>query len=337
MTTLVALSTKDCLVLGCDSLGSSSKKLVNPIDLVDYFDLTDSTLSLKLDKNGKPILKNFNDIYKLSHDVPFTHMPHMSKLFSLEPLEMALMITGVTSIGDRTIKSIIEEFKSKDLMFRVKPKPRNYSVETLAHKILDFVTEFYDTEHTSSSKPSLELILAGYGKRDALPEVYRIQFPDKKVVKSFGKGDFGIVLGGQNKEIQRIVFGTDDRNRWKIHTRHIELLREYRVHCNTLLKANSVSFEIPELLGEDIEKYKIFQNDWDLEGFDANWGDFSEQNAIECVDFLVSIMIKSQEFSYGMPTVGGEVHIALITKSSGVKFISKEEYMHKGHIVPKKI
>ena len=74
--------------------------------------------------------------------------------------------------------------------------------------------------------------------------------------------------------------------------------------------------------------------DWDLNGFDANWGDFSEQNAIECVNFFVEIMIKSQQFSSSLPTVGGEVHIALITKEKGFSWISREEYEHEGHLTP---
>jgi len=72
-----------------------------------------------------------------------------------------------------------------------------------------------------------------------------------------------------------------------------------------------------------------------LDGFDANWGDFSEQNAIECVNFFVEIMIKSQQFSSRLPTVGGEVHISLITKNDGFRFISREEYEHEGYVVPK--
>jgi len=48
-------------------------------------------------------------------------------------------------------------------------------------------------------------------------------------------------------------------------------------------------------------------------------------------------MIKSQQFSSGMPTVGGEVHIALITKAEGFQFVSREEYSHAGHFTPKKI
>lgn len=38
MTTLVALNTRDALVMGCDSLGTVTKRLVNPFDLMNYFD-----------------------------------------------------------------------------------------------------------------------------------------------------------------------------------------------------------------------------------------------------------------------------------------------------------
>ena len=46
-------------------------------------------------------------------------------------------------------------------------------------------------------------------------------------------------------------------------------------------------------------------------------------------------MIKSQQFSSGMPTVGGDVHIALINRTRGFRFVSKEEYHHQEHYIPK--
>lgn len=335
MTTLVTLSTKDCIVFGCDSLGSSTKKLIDPFELANFFDIENSTFDLKMDDSGQPVLKNFSDIFSKAKSIPFTHMTHMTKLFSLEPLEMALMITGISSIGSRTIKSLIDEFKKKDIIFKVKPKPKNYSVQTIAYKILDFIGDYYDNEFAGSQKPSLEFILGGYDKREELPTIFRIQFPDKKVVLECDKGYFGIVLGGQMREIQRIVFGTDDENRFNITIRHIEILRKYREKCNKFLKDNNSTIEIPELVGADIEEFDMFKDNFQLSGFNTNWGDFSEQNAIECVNFLVNVMIKSQQFCIGMPTVGGDVHIALITKANGVKFISKEEYLHEVHIVPK--
>jgi exosome complex RNA-binding protein Rrp4 len=46
-------------------------------------------------------------------------------------------------------------------------------------------------------------------------------------------------------------------------------------------------------------------------------------------------MIKAQQFSGSIPTVGGDIHIGIITKANGFVWISKEEYTFRGHAVPK--
>ena len=99
------------------------------------------------------------------------------------------------------------------------------------------------------------------------------------------------------------------------------------------LKEKGDSIELPHP-GQYVEQLHFFHADeWDLDGFDTEWGDFSEQNAIECVDFFINIMIKSQQFSSRLPTVGGEVHVGLITKMGGFRFASKEELRHGEHAI----
>ncbi|MBC8525972.1 MAG: hypothetical protein ISS28_07350 [Candidatus Cloacimonetes bacterium] len=331
MTSLVALATKDALVLGCDSLGTSTKPLLDPFDLLEFFD---SDFKLKKNKNGKPMLKGFSDIWNKRQDIPYSHMTHVSKLFSLSPLEMGVMTTGIASIGDRTVKSLIEEFKSKEPACQDKPKPKNYTVKGIAKKILTHFSQYLESKYPDEKeRPELEFILGGYNKQSPIPKIVRIKLPEDEVQDTIK--DWGIVFGGQMKEIQRIVFGTDWSNTLKIKRRHIELLRKYRDKINNFLKPKKVSVQIPELTMEEIQELDMFSDKWDLDGFNANWGDLSEQNTIECVDFFVNIMIKSQQFSYGMPTVGGEVHIALITKTDGFRFISREEYRYGEHFVSK--
>lgn len=333
MTTLVALATKDALVLGCDSLGTRTSRLISPTRLLKYFD-QGNKYQLKNGKDGTPLLKSFSDIWKESESVPSEHMTHMTKLFSLEPLKAGVLLTGITSIGDRTIRSIVGEFaRTKTKAIRKK----GYTVQDISEKVMEHILKYYDKEYTDEkNRPQLELIVGGYGKRDAIPSVYRIKLPGKDINKQLEPTHFGIVFGGQTKEIQRIVFGTDVGNKLNIGSRHIGLLRQYREKINKLLKEKGATLEVPDLTRDDIDALDIFSDNWDLEGFDSNWGDLSEQNAIECVDFFVNIMIKSQQFSTGMPTVGGEVHIALITKDK-YKPISKEEYVHAGHYSPKHI
>ncbi len=333
MTSLVALATKDSVVLGCDSLGTTTKLLIDPSDLIEFFD-SEKEFTLKKNKNGEIVLKDFGSLYQKAKPVPYTHMTHMSKLFSLSPLEMGIMTIGIASIGSRTIKSLIKEFKDKEPNISKKNKPKNYTVDSVANKILNFISQYYEKEYPDERKrPYLEFILGGYDKRSPIPKIVRIILPKKEIEETFKEGTFGIALGGQMKEIQRIIFGTDDANRMKIWSRHLELLRKYRNKINNFLTGKNI--EIPEISIEEIKEFDMFSDNWKIDGFNANWGDFSEQNAIECVDFFVTIMIKSQQFSIGMPTVGGEVHIALITKGTGFRFISREEYCHNEHFISK--
>lgn len=333
MTSLVALATKDALVLGCDSLGTALKYLVDPSELAEFFDFK-KDFELKKDGNGNPVLRNIRSIWNKAKLIPYTHMTHMTKLFSLSPLEMGVMSAGLVSIGDRTIQSLIEEFKSQGPAFKTKPKPKNYTVRSIAKKMLDFILRDFERAYPDERiRPNLELILGGYDKRSQIPKIMRIKVSENKIVDTVRK--FGIVFGGQMKEIQRIVFGTDGENKRKIGSRHIDLLNKYRDKMKELLKQKDISIEIPDLSENDKKQLEMFSDGWDLDGLNTNWGDFSEQNAIECVDFFVDIMIKSQQFSEGMPSVGGQVHIALITKTEGFRFASREEYSHERYFTPK--
>lgn len=330
MTVLVALGTKDSLVMGCDSLGSTTKRLVDPFDLLHYFNHKDE-FKLKLDKEGKPTLSNFSDIYNKAQIVPFNHMTHMTKIFSLEPLKMGIMTTGIVSIGERTIKSLISEFKSKEKAFSSKVRTTNYTVNSISKRLLTFINKNYLKIYGDKNiKPVLELMVGGYDKQKQIPSIYRIYVHENKTEEAIK--DFGIAFGGQMQEIQRIVFGTDVANKMKIVDRMINRLNLYHSLLEDFFKKNKIAVKIPKPI--EFKKELNPSEDWDLDGFDANWGDFSEQNAIECVNFFVNIMIKSQQFSNSMPTVGGNVHIALITKEKGFRFISREEYEHEGYMTP---
>lgn len=332
MTTLAALATKDALVMGCDSLGSFPRPFVDPRQLaVKFFD-PDNSWGLKLDDEGNPVLKNLEDILTLSERVPYNHMTHVDKLFSLRPLEMGMMITGLSSIGDRTIKGLIAEFKRKDKVFKTKPKPTNYTVKSVAERFFKFISTFYnDVYPDETHRPYLEFIIGGYDKRKEIPKVYRIYLHNPGVEETIN--DFGVIFGGQMQEIQRIIFGIDDHNKMKLMIRIAQLYHVYRDKLQEHLDKSGIEAVLPapEEYKDDL---RVFDN-WRLDEFEANWGDFSEQNAIECVNFFVEIMIKSQQFSESMPTVGGNVHIGLITKGDGFRFVSKEEWEHDGFSTPK--
>jgi len=194
--------------------------------------------------------------------------------------------------------------------------------------------KYYEAEYEKlSHKPELELMIGGYDKTKQVPDIYRIFVHENKIQKIFqGESPFGIAFGGQMDEIQRIVFGTDWRNTLKLKNRVDNILEKYHNFLQDYLKEKGITEKLPKFdkFGDELSLF----NDWNLTQFDANWGDFSNQNAIECVSWFVGIMIKSHEFSSRLPTVGGKIHLGLVTKDKGFSFISKEEYVHEGHGTP---
>lgn len=328
MTTLVALATKDALVMGCDSLSTVTRPLVDPFNLVEYFD-GQNNWKLKLDKDGKPLLTDWYKLYDKTEIVPYANMTHVSKIFSLSPLPIGILTTGIASIEQRTIKSLINEFKANNVFLN---KTGGYrKVKTISSQLLSFLWKKYCARYPDpNSRPILELIVGGYDFASPIPIIYRVSVNENKIEDTIT--DFGMVFGGQMDEIQRIVFGTNSANKARIAQRNGEILEKYHHILLQLLKDKKINVDLPPPRNF-IKELGIFQEGWDLLGFDANWGDFSEQNAVECVDFFITIMIKSQQFSSRMPTVGGEVHIGLITKESGFRFVSREELSHAGHTI----
>lgn len=329
MTTLIALNTRDAIVMGCDSLGTVTKRLVDPFDLVDYFD-TNGDLNIKVDEQGQPILSDFSKIYNKSQHVPYDNMAYVDKLFALEPLEMAVMSAGEVAIGNRTIKNLLGEFKKTD-SFEKSTEGTSYTLKSIGRKLLRFMWGYYLQMYPDERRrPELELMLGGYDKRKPTPGIVRIYVNENKIEEP--DYDFGVFLGAQKKEIQRIVFGTDYENKLRLIERVDDLLKRYHSLLNQQLVDSGIQIQLKQP-GEFGNELYIF-NDWDLEGIEARWQAFSEQNAIECVDFLVNIMIKSQQFCSQMPTVGGAVQLAVIKKSSGCTFISRREWRHGDHAVP---
>jgi len=211
-----------------------------------------------------------------------------------------------------------------------KKKPTNYTVKSIGKKLQNFVNMFYKI-YPAERKPHLEFMIGGYDKQKQVPSIHRIYFRENQLDEVFA-GSFGIAFAGQMQEIQRIVFRIDDTNKFKLIKRVGVLFDRYLELMQGYLAEKGIQEKLPgwEVYKDDLSLLK----DWKLNQFNAEWGDFSEQNAIECVNFFVEIMIKSQQFSKGLPTVGGAVHIGLITKETGFQFISREEYEHKGFTTP---
>ena len=333
MTTLITFSTKDVIVMGCDSLGTVSRNMVDPYELAQYFDF-DRDGELITDENGKPVLSNFwEHIHSHNKNIPYSHMTHIDKLFKLNK-HVGVMTSGSISIGDTTLKSIIQDFAQKGTT------EEPYTIHCVTQKLVDEIQKYYKKEYPDNAfQPEIELLIGGWESNDSPPKIYRVNFPSGDARLELD-GYYGIVFGGQFREIARLIHGTDPFNMRLIEERYRFLL--YRFIDE--LQHEDRDIVLPDL-DNFFEKFHIFglenpddpssEQPWRLEGFNADYGDFSTQNAINCVYWLVELMVRVQEFGDSMPTVGGDIHLAIIDRKDGFRFISEEAYKLQGHITPR--
>ena len=282
--------------MGTDSLGTVTRRLLDPLDLLECFDPKDG-FKLKIDDQGKPMLDNFSILLEQAQAVPYNQLSNVSKLFDLSPLPMGVMFTGITSIGNRTIGKLVSEFKEKEPAFHADAEPSNYLVRVIGDHLLQTLRQLYASTYPQQyDQPELELIIGGYDKLNYLPSLYRIDVREDTSVEIFSSDSpFGVAFGGQKDWIQRIVFGTDENNQVRLAERAHDLLVDYHQKVSAAVADAGIAFEVPhpDSWGDELKFFK----GWSLQGLDADIADFSEQNAIDCVDFFIEIMIRAQAVS----------------------------------------
>ncbi len=333
MTTLVALNTMNGLVMGCDSLATHNQRLVDPSKLLTVVNMDDFDLD-------EPLI-SFGELIAESTLVPINHITQEEKMVSLAPMDVGVMFTGIAAIGNRTVQSMVEELKIRDsnpirvLEYRMSEGGGQWTIEWIANWLRDRIGQHYSEQYQDlpeSIRPALEIMVGGYDPHGTVPCVARVDVREQEVEVDHA---FTVHLGAQSTEIQRLLFGIDDENEGVLNTQAEELLRAYRADIETALKSAGISIENVELPDPtNYEVNQVLSDGWGLKGLRAPWGQFSVQNAIDCVDFLVNIMIRSHQFKLEMPTVGGPAQIGVIQKGRGFKYVSERVWRHGGTVTP---
>ena len=140
MTTLIALASKHAVVVGADSLGTQTRNM-DPFQVAKYFN-SDNEFKLRLNSDGTPVLTDFRQLYEDSEPVPYNQLLHVKKLFRLGRLPIAVMFTGISSIGTRTIRGLVAEFSTKNR----EVIDQDYTVYSVATDFLKFLRVYYERE-----------------------------------------------------------------------------------------------------------------------------------------------------------------------------------------------
>ncbi len=327
MTTLVAVVTQDSIVMGSDTLGTESRQLLSPGVLMKYFD-PHAEGGLALDEDGKSLLHDFRQMFDETRDTPYNQVADVEKLIDLRPLPMGVMYAGVTSVGSRTVRDLIRDFKRRDPAFSDTNIQKNYkyTVNRVGSRLLAHLKLAYDKVYDQGFfRPALKLMLAGFDRDSPEPRLFRLYVHADHMLEA-GPGP-NMYFAGQFDWIQRVVHGTDTDNVTRLEQRHESLLRAYASQVRQAIDDQGVENEIPDTpIASD--SGRLFGDDWHLNGLDAPWSSFTTQTAIDAVDFFIEMMIRVQSFSSRLPTVGGPIQVGVITGSSGFTWVSLREWRH---------
>lgn len=112
MTTLVALATKDALIMGCDSLGTVTRQMIDPMDLLKFFD-SNNEFNLKLDKDGKPSIKFLKEMEEKSKkDVLNQISERNSRFFDNEVDKLDKWTDDIKESLEIELKKLSKEIKT---------------------------------------------------------------------------------------------------------------------------------------------------------------------------------------------------------------------------------
>jgi len=335
MTVNIALLTSDAVILGCDSIASTTGYFLDPIAL--EWDKGPDGKYLQ-DENKKFILRfNYDDWLPLVTNA----WGGVTKLFLIhpKPTPVAAVTTGLAKLNERPIASLAAEFLA---MHERRKKKHLVQVEVICNEFLKFMREKYlqnykDTKLPEEMREGPEFLVGGFGRDDEFPCVYRINVQRNRVKRQWNtkEATTGVAWGGQSSAVERFIRGMDGDLKQRIEGETSDALKRYSSDVKAFMagKINEILDKVgqpmPEGISLDLPEPPKINPGWEEFRSDIGYSNMPIQEAINFVSFLVGLQSGQSRFTRGVATVGGRTHIAVITKDKGFVLLNEPELQHR--------
>jgi hypothetical protein len=119
----------------------------------------------------------------------------------------------------------------------------------------------------------------------------------------------------------------EERMRQELERLSEKATKEFAVFINDSMAKlgqslpEDTKFELPEL--------KASTMDWDRYAVNIDFANLPLQEAINFVGFLVMLQAGKSRFARGVATVGGYVHVGIVTKNEGFKPLEEPKLVHR--------
>lgn len=338
MTINVALVTGDAVVLGCDSIASSTQLFLNPLPYLDK----DANGDFSQDDEGRMVARfGFNDLQHVVTDA-WGGVTKMFELCGAGQNPCAAVTAGMASLNGRNIASIAGQFRGL-----AAPGGQYGSIEAVANAFVEHVGAQYDAHYAATGDPpefrnDVEFLIGGFGQGDNFPSLFRVNLvhpADTRISKVYGTGEgfssrTGVAWAGQADGIERVLFGYDRPLRAAIEreiTEKLDSLHQSMSGAVISILAqvlSALNAQLPEGLNTELPPREEIVLDWDQLRANIDFPNLPIQDAVDLVAFLVNLQSGKAKFVRGVPTVGGRTHVGIVSRQ-GFRMLNEPELVHR--------
>jgi hypothetical protein len=204
------------------------------------------------------------------------------KVFQIRKLRFGVLAYGAGNIGNRSVESFLDEFNERSDL-------ENENAEVIATKLLEFMRGPYNAafgQAPQQQRPMMGLYLAGFSPKHHLGSEWEFQFPiDAKPRIARPDDQLGASWRGIVLPFARLHSGMD--------ARILDSLRSQGID--------------PSILRTIQDTANSFISPWVFDGMPL-------KDAIGFCKFILETTINTSAYESGVPTCGGPLHIAIITR-----------------------
>lgn len=106
MTTTLSFATRDCVVIGCDSLATTTRPMIDPFNFLSkYLEIDkDGVVKLKKKGDGSNRLSTITDLSSLIEDIPYNQQTNVTKIYKINDTKIGVLFAGIAAIGEMSVK-----------------------------------------------------------------------------------------------------------------------------------------------------------------------------------------------------------------------------------------
>lgn len=316
MTFIASVIARDGVAIVVDSFTTTMERTMKFEDFEKYLDESDE---------GEIDLK---ELLRLFEEKPSYTRDYAEKLTRYDKY------TAITSAGHAQINGVLV----KDLMVRASKKFQKlpgYTKQTIEEKIDDLVKELEVDIRKHIKKAGVidtcEFIVSHYNKKDSRAQVFKIvvkpttndELKDTKreFIKVKDESTFGVVASGQDRIIDRMLFGSLYRTAPRL-TRKVAGAIFKEMKCRKATRTRVIDSLFPDST-DDFVLIKDVRSDLNM----VSVRELRLQEALNFAALLMRIVRDIQVYTQNTPTVGGLIKLAVISKEEGYTDIQGHEIL----------